>query len=120
MCFIIAAYRYSPRLPDAPGRTGRGLRAEDLPAQLVAAVVPQAAVGDQGRGGVAPAMRVPPGELVRVGPRPHRRQAVERPGGPGLEVRDHVVHGGEARVAPVRVELALVETGPGARPLVVG
>ena len=47
MCFIIAAYRYSPRLPDAPGRTGRGLRAEDLPAQLVAVVVPQAAVGDQ-------------------------------------------------------------------------
>ena len=42
------------RTPPA-GRDG-GLRAEDLPAQLVAAVVPQAAVGDQGRGGVAPAM----------------------------------------------------------------
>ena len=49
-----------------PVGRGGGLRAEGLPAQLVAAVVPQAAVGDRGRGGVAPAMRAPPGELVRV------------------------------------------------------
>ena len=54
----LSVFSPAPRTPPA-GRSG-GLRAEDLPMQLVATVVPHAAVGDKNRGGVASAMRAPP------------------------------------------------------------
>ncbi len=76
MCFIIAVYRYSPRLPDAPGRAGRGA-AGGRP--------PRAA----GRGGSAPGSSRRPGpwwrrardaSATRRGrPRKDRSPAVDRP-----------------------------------------
>lgn len=71
--------------------------------------------GERGRRG-RPPVAVPPAELVAHALQPRPRQPVEGAERVGLEVRYHVVDEREGRGGVGRVERALVEPGPAARP----